>query len=180
MEKARFHLGADRYITLVTVTNEPLGDPVDILHIRIYDNNRLATKKGVVLNASRWGILKHQMGFISGIFNAVDKQAIVPLKEHLGGRIFATMDGVFPILHLRKYFKPNMESGNNDSPIPTRLGVTLRQSEYQKLVELIPSIEKLSNELKKGAACYESNSHANQMGYFGCDECSPFYTGEIF
>src|SRR5579863_5062060 len=101
MEKARFYLGADRYITLVSVINEPLGEPVDILHIRIYDNNRLATKKGIVLNASRWGSLKQQLSIISGIFNAVDEQAIIPLKERiLGGGIFATMDGVYPVLHL--------------------------------------------------------------------------------
>src|SRR5271155_1526279 len=156
MKKGQFHLGADRYATVISVSHSPHVVSSDTIHIRIYDNNHLPTKKGVVLNASRWRHLTHQLGAISGLFGAAaaHTETIVPLIEHLGGGIFATMDGRYPVLHLRKYFKPNMTRGNDDAPIPTRLGVTLRLSEYQQLVSLIPAIENMSDELKNGTACY--------------------------
>ena len=102
------------------------------------------------------------------------------VNVHLGGGIFATMDGMYPVLHLRKYFNPNSEPGNTDKPIPTKIGVTLRSFEFARLVEMISAIEDFSEELKCASACFRSEDHCNQMGFLCCRECSPFYTGIIF
>ena len=174
-EKGKISLSDSRYAVVVNVSLAG-KESYDTLHVREYSSDGYPTKRGVVLNGSRWTILKSSFPAIVDMFDIYRRGIIGKPKfhAHLGNGIYATMDK-YPVLHLRKYFKPNNEPGNTDEPLPTKIGITLRSGEFTRLMEMVPAIELFSEELKCATACYDSYDHLNQMGFLACRECSPFH-----
>lgn len=166
---------------MITVSNVPNTQPFDTLHIQKYHRDdpsaRAAHIVDIVLNPSRWHILKQQMLRIISLLN----NPVAEFKRHLGGKIYVVKNGLERSVHLRKFIKTDMSHGNWDEPVPSRKGIILGYGEFMKLVEATYIIEDLSEEFKHASPCYDEPFHKeyNGTGYYACKECAPYYTGDL-
>ena len=94
----------------------------------------------------------------------------VELKEHIGGGIYVTLKSGFAMVNIRKYFMPQSCSVE----VATKMGIALKFSEWDHLVEAIPNIKKLSPILENAVPCADGTDHCNLMGFLQCRECNPF------
>lgn len=93
----------------------------------------------------------------------------VRFELHLGGNYYLHINSGFEAVNLRKYQIP---AKANDIQ-PTRTGTVLKFEEFDRLVSLIPEIERLVPELATIQPCYMQPDHANVLGALYCTECNP-------
>ena len=64
-------------------------------------------------------------------------------KYHLGGEVYVTANGGFPVVHIRLYYK------NEDMSIslPTKVGLALRYEEWDALVKIIEDVQERMKQL---------------------------------
>ncbi len=110
----------------------------------------------------RW---KHFVESIGNIDDALKTEQLEAYKEHLGGNVYSTVEGV--CVDIRRYWKPE------DKVVPTRKGICLRPREYVKLKDSIPQIGEALPELDAIVPCYLQSDHQNQLGMLTCSECNP-------
>jgi hypothetical protein len=168
IELAKFELGNGRYI----VVNKFRG--ATYVHIRQYDviAKPFPTRMGITLTPSRFAVLTMIVDEISERVDSLYKSDTKEFdyKVHLGGGIYCSVrTGCFAI-NIRKYFLPTDQL----TPIPTRKGISIRPTEWKKMVQHFESIKKLSSELMNAMPCGFSDSHNNQESAFMCVECYPF------
>ena len=65
---------------------------------------------------------------------------------------------------IRQYWKPQEEL------VPTKKGICLRPSEYDRLKELLPEIGNTLPELSAVVSCFLQSDHMNQLGALQCSE----------
>jgi hypothetical protein len=161
------HLGNSRYLTKSVYRDQ------EKIHIREYNEstgNRIPTKKGVTFNLKRFASFMHKMDQIN---DQVEKLVIgddVDYKVHLGGGIFTTVKSGYKCVNIRKYFLPM----NCSEPIPTRMGISLRLGEWDKLKEAVLELCFIEPELINVVPCYNEITHMNLLFAIECRECNPF------
>lgn len=170
-ELGRFPLNFNRFV----VVNRFNGQIY--VHVRQYKDDissgkSYPTKIGVSLNPSRFAILMMNSDEISQALDNIRKPepTCVNYKRHLGGGIYLSVTTGVECVDIRRYFVPDGQK----EELPTRNGISLKCSEWRKLVQLDQEIRKLSPLLQNATPCSYDVSHSNQEGALMCKECTPF------
>jgi len=157
-----------RYLTFARFNDQ------DFIHVREYamtEEHTIPTKKGVCFTPGR---LRALLNVIEEIDEQMKQQNAkaeykVPqtaYKSHLGAGIYASVDGKFHGVDLRRYWMPE---GTRDI-VPTKNGIYLPSTQWIALKQKLNELLLLHPELTLAEQCF----HQNQMGQFGCSECDPF------
>ena len=167
-ELAKFEIGNGRYIVVNTFKG------ITYVHIRQFENaaKPYPTRVGIALTPSRFAVLSMIAEEISERVDSLNKPDVKEFdyKVHLGGGIYCSVrSGCFAV-NIRKHFVPP----NHQRPIPTKKGISLRPSEWRKLVQHIEDIKNLSATITSATPCFFNGTHDNQEGAFMCVECFPF------
>ena len=97
------------------------------------------------------------------------------LHKHIGGGVYVDV-GLenSKSVNIRHYhrFKDSAEA------VPTKIGLTLKFSEWKEFLEFEQAIKALAPEFGAAKPCSEGLDHLNQRGMLECKECSPFVTLE--
>ena len=183
VEILRVPLGNNRFVVVSKFNGEVQ------VHIRQYDANEKTgflypTKLGVCLPPRRFAELYSGIDSCIRHVKYLRDGEPVEYKKHLGGGIYLTVMSGFGCVNIRKYWVPDGSSDGSMSPVPTKLGLVLRLSEWDLLVESLEGVRNSHPDLTSAVPCNEGLDHLNQMGYFTCSECNPFtymqYLGERF
>ena len=101
------------------------------------------------------------------MYNGADA---VNVKEHIGGGVNVTIKSGCNVINIRRYFMTEVGSGE----LPTRKGIALKFVEWDRLVERLEDIKKVSPVLTNAQLCANGLDHANLMGFLQCRECNPY------
>ena len=94
----------------------------------------------------------------------------VDFKRHVGGGVYVIVKSGFECVNLRQYFLP----AGNEEEVPTRQGIALRLSEWDRLLEHMDAIRMTSKEIEDAKQCFLSDDHMNVMVWVECRECNAF------
>ena len=103
---------------------------------------------------------------------------------HLGGNVYCKVAENSFCVNIRQYWcPPDQNKGFHEfidgSIFPTKKGICLRPTEYNKLKEFMKDIGEAVPELNTVVPCYAQSDHLNQLGYLRCAECSPNDTSRV-
>jgi len=87
-------------------------------------------------------------------------------KAHLGAGIYATVEGKYNGVDLRRYWLPKKQL----LVVPTKSGIFLPSSQWTPLKMKLNDLIAARPELTLADEC----SHENQVGMMDCRECLPF------
>ena len=139
-----------------------------MVHIRQYnvqpDGGKHPTKLGIAMPLNRYVKLTRLMTTIDEALRKGES-----FKEHIGGKMYATITPGYKCVNLRKYFKVD------DKILPSKFGIALRIVEWEKFKLAVDLLPILFPEITSITACDDGLDHLNQMAYFQCPECSPFF-----
>ena len=153
--RCRVSLGNDRYVEV----NEWKGElRVDI---REWKEDK-PTKKGISLILMRWKNWVHQLEYADAAL-----QEKTSYGHHIGGNVCCNVAENGVCVDIRQYWKAQVEL------VPTKKGICLRPSEYERLKELVPEIGNALPELSAVVPCFLQSDHMNQLGALQCSECNP-------
>ena len=125
-------------------------------------DGEIPTKKGISLTLIRWKWLVDNIDYID---EALKKGDVY--EQHLGGNVYVKIKQGGVCVDIRQYWKPEEEV------VPTKKGLCLRPTEYERLKEVIPEIGTALPELNSIVPCMFRSDHANQLGLLQCAECNP-------
>ena len=57
----------------------------------------------------------------------------------------------------------------------TAIGFTLTKDDWAELCDTMNYLSQINTTIRNQPLCVEGLDHLNQMGYYECRECSPFY-----
>ena len=172
-EIASIRLGGNKFVVLSKYEKTPY------IHTREYETKSngslFPTKRGVALNESRLSEFLDRVDDISSIVRGekiASPQLRVPTidERHLGGGVMVTIKKEFKCVDFRRYFKPE----NSQTPVPTKSGIHVKFSEWNRLISIIKKYRKMEPEFKEPKACRYNEDHQNQIGALRCRECNPF------
>ena len=87
-------------------------------------------------------------------------------KLHIGGGFYITVQAPYRCVQVRRYFR------KGDLTLPSRVGVSLRETEWKNFKEAVKEVESILPEISSIMPC--DYDHGNQMAYLECPECCPF------
>jgi len=124
------------------------------------------TKKGCILNASRWAVLMDHLDEFEKKMSEVQKgDNQIDFNIHLGGNLYAAVRSPYPILDIRLRF---MHEGKL---LHTTKGVTLR---FQGLNNLRKNMQKVYDAIPREIPCFLKHQTADdETAALSCKECSP-------
>jgi len=144
-----------------------------MVHIREYDigdGKKYPTRKGVCFSKVRWATFRSHLDEIDRNVELLKAHQPVEYSQHIGGKYYVTISTGIKCVNIRRYFLPP----NSTKEQPTRSGIALRLDEWEVLKSKIDKLHQHIPELKAARPCYDTNDHANQLGYLSCRECNPF------
>ena len=164
----RFLLGNGRYAVVCNFKGKVY---FNIRQYELKGNREYPTITGTCMSAQRfaWFMLKRQQ-VTDAVREVENGSETVDLRDHIGGGVHVALKSGINLVNIRKYFLPHGAA----APIPTRMGIALKFSEWEKLMECIDDVKNLSSELMNAEPCFNGLDHANLMGFLQCRECSPF------
>ena len=115
---------------------------------------------------------------VNGHVKTLREGGDVKYQHHIGGGHYISVTSGYKCVDLRKFYKP--DDANVGDIKPSRRGVALRFDEWATLCQLVETIHTTFPPLASAQPCYASDDHNNQMGYFTCGECHPFYFLDLF
>ena len=154
-DRAKYDLGNGRYLQVCRWKGEQRVD------LREWLNGK-PTKKGISLTLMRW---KNFVDYVEYLDEALENKKMY--SSHLGGNVYCAVAESSKCVDIRQYWKPEEEV------VPTKKGLCLRPSEYNRLKEVIPEIGQTLPGLDTVVPCYFQSDHLNQMGALKCPECNP-------
>lgn len=163
MENARcnIELGNNRFVQ-ATEWKDQIR--IDVREWELKDEKLIPTKKGISLPLHRWKLLADNMDFVDQALNEKRDYA-----SHIGGNVYATVKASGICVDIRQHWLPP----NQTEVRPTKKGITLRPSEYNKLKDVACVIGDFVPELSSVVPCPYSSDHMNQLVFLRCSECNP-------
>ena len=144
------------------------------VHIRQYErkgDREYPTRIGTSMTPKRFALFRAMAPKVDeGKREVQGGSELVDVREHIGGGVNVSINSEMKLINIRKHFIPI----GTATPIPTRMGIALKFSEWEKLMEKLEEIKNLSPELVNAEPCYLGTDHSNVMGYLQCKECSPY------
>jgi len=151
-----------------------------LIHVREYmleGEREFPTKKGVCFTPGRLSILRRKIGEIdealrqqeiNASYNVTYDGVTLSYKAHLGGGIYASVNGKYFGVSLRRYWIPE----GQQEIIPTKNGIYLPKSQWSALKRKIEDLLIAHPELVDAQGCI--SSHDGQLEAMECRECMPF------
>jgi hypothetical protein len=147
------------------------------VHIRQYElkgDREYPTRIGSCMSARRFAMFLLTKQKIEDAKRDIGNGSeSVDVREHIGGGVYLTLKSGTNLINIRKYFIPP----GSILPIPTRMGIALKFSEWDKLMDCIEDMKNLSQDLKHAEPCFNGLDHANVMSFLECKECTPYGCG---
>ena len=166
-ELARYPLGNGRYVVVCKFNGNVY------VHVRQYERKgdmEYPTRTGTSMTPKRFKLFTMTVPKIDeGKLEVEGGSETVNVCEHIGGGVNVSVNSGFRVVNIRKHFVPM----GAVTPIPTRMGIALKFSEWEKLVEKLDEIKNLTPELTNAEPCYTATDHSNVMGFLQCKECTP-------
>lgn len=97
-----------------------------------------------------------------------DDRPPAEIKVHLGRNLFAVAKKSHSTVDIRHHFFTNE---NPNSLHPTRRGLSLSGSEFRKLQDILPRIERCWGGLAETLPCYSLHNSSQEI--VDCDHCTP-------
>ena len=141
-------------------------------HIRKYNvegQTKYPTKTGAALTPIRWNQFLSSIDELENSINSLNRGEKVQFDQHLGGNWIVSVNSDFPCVNVRKYWQPPEQ----ENTVPTKKGITLKFSEFRKLVSSLDVINSHAPELADVVPCIQREDHQNQLGALMCLECNP-------
>ena len=133
------HLGNDRYVSVKTYKDQTR---VDIRQYQKYGEKIYPTKLGVHLSGEQFtNFLSFLDDISSDIQKFRDSNKTEGFKYNIGDGLYVTASDGFALVHIRYYFQNELMP----FPLPTKIGLALRFSEWNNLVSLIEEVQKRLN-----------------------------------
>ena len=131
----KFSLDNGRFVT-VTVFNGQT-----YVHIRQFKTegvNVYPTKSGISLLPARFARLSSIADDIDTQIKRLSTAEEFSYKRHIGGGVFCEVKSGMYCVNIRRHFVTE----GNSNPIPTKVGISLRLTEWSKFKDLIGEIKK--------------------------------------
>jgi hypothetical protein len=130
----------------------------------------LESQKTIVLNANSWSRLVQLLPHIATGVDCLLAKQFVDFRQHIGGACFVSVFTGYNCVNIRQhYFHPI--HGIRPCKYP---GIALRLDEFNRLKELIPTINQDFPELAAAQPC----THKTFDELMLCDICQPFRDAE--
>ena len=145
------------------------------LHIRTYDSDAntgrlFPIKAGVTLNAQQVKDLYYHMAMIRTCLESDDDSTGV--KYHIGKNTYVEAAPDRGMVDFRHYFYLSA-----DEVHPTRRGIQIDRSQFEKLEENFPEIAtRWGQEMSNMTPCFMT--HESEESFRACPHCSPPYEGQ--
>ncbi|XP_061191755.1 uncharacterized protein LOC133199995 [Saccostrea echinata] len=166
----RCRINLDNFTNLF-LTASPYKEEI-MIHIRHFTDSHgriFPTKKGVTFPLPRWLKFECLLDEIEDYLENHRNQQ-QQMKWHIGGGVYVSLTPEFPTLDIRHFWKPD----DSKEPIPTKKGVTLTRSKFDRLRSAVFELREVVPELNDAQLCMLDESHQNQLGVLICPECTPF------
>ena len=123
----------------------------------------------------RWAALRQSIDKVNAaIITVRECVSDIKLLHHIGGVHYISITSGYKCVDLRKFYQP--DSCKDGQIKPTRRCVALHLDDWAMLCQFVDNIHTAFPSLASVIPYYLSDDHNNQMGYFSCGECHPFYT----
>jgi hypothetical protein len=151
-ERCMIHLDDNIYV-VAKMYDEALQ-----IYIRQYNqfgDKLYPSKKGVVLNLSRWLLLEVNLA-------KIDQHVKIPIDDshHLGGGGGVCLNSRYTTINIRHFWKPVGAS----QALPTKRSIVLKKVNWEWLKHSITLIRDYVPELNDAHICQYSEDHTNVMG----------------
>ncbi len=168
MADMKFPLGSDRYLVVSKWKGQTR---ISLREYVSYDGSDklYPTKKGIALTVDNWIDLKLVFDEINALLSTLSIAEQVDYKHHIGSNVFVTVKTGWPNVDIRSWWLP--EDANDI--VPTKRGISLRASEWEKLNQIAESLHKVVPELAYAIPCSMRGDHQNQQGMLACSHCNP-------
>ena len=171
--KGMLPLGRDRFLTVSVFQEDTYISVRQYLRYtrKAGPSTLYPSQPGISLSPDSWIDLMAERERITEALKAVvdEDKPDVHCRVHIGRNIMVTVQSCMPFVNIRKWFLPEGE----EELVPTRKGICLTQSEWEKVLSHIEDVEELVPQVKDGVPCAFRDDHANQLGFLGCPHCSP-------
>jgi Transcriptional Coactivator p15 (PC4) len=165
MEK---HLANNIYLTTSVFNGSKL------VHIRKYEKigeRKYPTKSGICLSPERFVVLVSHLDDIDSGYKYVVEKKDEWKTIHIAGDVFASFGYKFPCINIRHFFR-----ADDNRVLPTKRGIGLTIPTWDAFKKEARALLESDAQLKSAVPCnWGINLHQNQMGFFECGECQPFY-----
>ncbi|KAK3107734.1 hypothetical protein FSP39_021147 [Pinctada imbricata] len=124
------------------------------------DNIYVLATAGRARTVLHWLMLECYAGQIDKVFETLVKLKPVERQRqqwHLGNDIYVTVDDAFPLLDIRRYWKPE------DQYVPTTKGVKLTMRRWESLKNCTAVIRDFVPNLKFAATNHHEDSNDSQL-----------------
>ena len=162
-----------------------IGDrinPVQVKHCHDDDFIIFSTRRLVdgqlmdeifTLEIFRYKVLVQKMQAVNDALGTLDWGRSVHYSAHLGSHYYVSVKSPYIRVSIRKWYRDRL-----NKLAPTREGISLKPSHWQKLCKLSNYINSMVK-LEDVQTCVESHGDGNQESVLGCLECTPDGTGLV-
>lgn len=144
------------------------------MHVRQYElkgERMYPTRIGTCMSPCRFKAFCTIVGKIQeakeALYNGVEA---VNIKEHIGGGVNVSLKTGNNCVDIRRYFMTDV----GVAELPTRKGISLKFAQWDRLVERLEDIKRVSPILMNAELCSSRTDHSNLMGFLDCRECNPY------
>jgi hypothetical protein len=131
--------------------------------------------KRVCFPLKRWAQFVAIFPMVNQCLDNMRQRQPVSLQYHIGGRFYVSVTSGFYCVDVRQFYW-NMAMGVR----PTRKGIALRISEWEKLKEIVPILHAKFPVIAETPTCSSISNHFNQEAAFSCLECYPYQFENAF
>ena len=129
-------MGNDRYVSVRDYNGETL---IHIRQFKKYGERIYPTPLGVHLTIVQFTTLIDLLQEIISDVRDVQDKKVDSFKYNLGNNVFVTANKEYPVVHIRCYFQNELMP----FALPTKAGIALRYSEWNKLIELVEAVKSI-------------------------------------
>ena len=155
IQLGKFSLDNGRFVTVTLFSAKTY---VHIRQFRTEGTSVYPTKFGISFLPDRFSRLASIADDVDDQIKRLSSSEEFTYRRHLGGGVFVEVKSGKYCINIRRFFMPD----GTTTPIPTKVGISLRLSEWDKFKNIIGEVKKLSPELENAIPCYFSLSHSNQ------------------
>jgi hypothetical protein len=128
-----------------------------------------ARNKFAVLNFQKFSKILMHLAEIDEAVMKLRNYESVNVRYEIGGNWAVTITSGVSCVNIRRWFY----KGQDPTPYPTRIGMSLRLPEWNMFKKHIPTIQTHRVDIAAVVPCFLSEDHYNQEGALNCCECNP-------
>ena len=155
-----YSIGFDRYLTVKDGNRIPV--------ICIEENT---SHKSAWFSYKRWANLVAMTDYIDSKLQQAVRGEEIRERLHIGGLWYVSITQNFKCVDIREFYQHRL-----DDVRPTRTGIALRISEWQRVKNLIEKIHGEHPNIAATECCIYDTSHRHLADALACTGCNPLNT----